>query len=75
MNKKYYIAVEYYDAEGKRVSRRFVNERAFGCMYSFVSDINKAKFFSDLKSAKKYMKNFIAPTKSKVFYEIMYDMV
>lgn len=47
MSKRYYVAVEDYDA----------------------------KFFGDLKTAKNYMKNFIAPSRRKVIYEIMYDMV
>lgn len=75
MNKKYYIAVERYDKEGNKISRRFVNGRAFGALYSFVSDINDAKYFGNLKAAKDYMKNYIAPSMEKVFYEIMYDIV
>lgn len=75
MNKKYYIAVERYDKEGNKISRRFVNGRAFGALYSFTSNINYAKYFGNLKSAKDYMKNYIVPNLEKVFYDIMYDVV
>ena len=71
--KYYYVAVEYYDKDGNRTQRMFVNERAFGCMYSFVNDVNKAKIFNTLKDAKEFMKNYIAPTNAKVLYEDCYD--
>ena len=70
--KYYYVAIEYYDKEGNRTRRSFVNERAFGCMYSFVSDISKAKLFTSLRMAKAFMKNYIKPTQSAIFYEITY---
>ncbi len=74
MGKRYYVAVETHYDNGKIV-RSFVNGRAFGAIYSFTSNVNDAKYFDSLKSAKEYMKNYIAPTRSKVFYEIMYDCV
>lgn len=76
MGKKYYIAIEYYDAEGKRISQRvFISGHVLGFLYSFTLDVNNAKFFNTLKSAKNYMKNYIVPSRAKVFYEIMYDIV
>lgn len=75
MGKKYYIAVERYDTGGNKISRRYVNGRAFGALYSFTSDVNDAKYFGNLKAAKEYMKNYIGPSREKVFYEIMYDIV
>lgn len=70
--KFYYIAVEYYDKDGNRIKRFFVSGRAFSSMYSFTYDVNDAKLFGSLKSAKDYMKNYITPTRGKVFFEDCY---
>lgn len=75
MSKMYYVTVVRYDADGEIISRRFVSDRAFNCLYSFVYDINDAKFFSSLKGAKDYMKNYIGASREKVLYEDMYSVL
>ena len=74
MGKRYYVAVETYYNDGTKI-RSFVNGRAFGAIYSFTLNVNEAKYFGSMKAAKEYMKNYIGSTRSKVFYEIMYDIV
>jgi len=72
MRKWYYIALERYDKDGNRTDRLFVNERAFGFLYSFVSDVNKAKFFTNKRAAQEFGKNLVCAQREKIFYEDMY---